>query len=81
MGLGLSTKFKEIFKSWVISFDPTPEQKKLAEERLQVCEGCEHKEYEKHLDYYYCGLCTCPLKKKVFTPAGPEACPGHKWKN
>ena len=72
-------KLSEIFQAWVAAANPTPEQKLIAEYRASVCDTCEHKTYTKLLDLYTCGLCGCPLKKKVFSPAGPNACPGKKW--
>jgi hypothetical protein len=35
-------KIREIIGSWVISFNPSPEQKELAEKRYEICLGCEH---------------------------------------
>ena len=72
-------KLSEIFQAWVAAANPTPEQKLLAEHRTSVCDTCEHKIYNKLLDLHACGLCGCPLKKKVFSPNGPKACPGNKW--
>ena len=72
-------KLTEIFQAWVAAANPTPEQKLLAESRTATCDSCEHKTYTKALNIYICGLCGCPLSKKVFTPAGPEGCPGKKW--
>jgi hypothetical protein len=72
-------KLSEIFQAWVAAANPTPEKKLLAEQRTAICDGCEHKTYTKLLDLYTCGLCGCPLNKKVFSPNGPNACPGNKW--
>ena len=72
-------KLSEIFQAWVAAANPSPSQKLLAEQRTSVCDTCEHKTYTKLLDLYTCGLCGCPLNKKVFSPAGPNACPGRKW--
>jgi hypothetical protein len=73
------SKLSEIFQAWVSAANPTPEQKLLAETRTSICDTCEHKTYTKLLDLYTCGLCGCPLNKKVFSPNGPKACPGKKW--
>ena len=72
-------KLSEIFQAWVSAANPTPEQKLLAEYRTSICDGCEHKTPNKTFDTYTCGLCGCPLSKKVFSPNGPKACPGNKW--
>ena len=72
-------KLSEIFQAWAAAASPSPSQKLLAEQRTSVCDTCEHKTYTKLLDLYTCGLCGCPLSKKVFSPAGPKACPGNKW--
>ena len=72
-------KLSEIFQAWVAAANPTPEQKLIAEHRTSVCDTCEYKTYTKLLDLYTCSLCGCPLKKKVFSPNGPKACPGNKW--
>jgi ribosomal protein L37E len=72
-------KLSEIFQAWVAAANPTPEQKLLAEQRTIICSGCEHISFNKTFNVNTCGLCGCPLSKKVFSPAGPEACPGNKW--
>jgi ribosomal protein L37E len=72
-------KLSEIFQSWVAAANPTPEKKLLAEQRIAVCSGCEHRSFNKTFNVDTCGLCGCPLNKKVFSPAGPNACPGKKW--
>ena len=71
-------KLSEIFQAWVAAANPSPDQKLLAEQRTAICDGCEHKQYA--LKIYTCGLCGCPLAKKVFSPAGPNACPDKRWK-
>lgn len=72
-------KLSEIFQAWVAAANPTPSQKLLAEQRTAVCSGCEHRSFNKTFNVDTCGLCGCPLNKKVFSPAGPNACPGNKW--
>jgi ribosomal protein L37E len=72
-------KLNEIFQAWVAAANPTPEQKLLAEQRTVVCSGCEHRSFNTTFNVNTCGLCGCPLSKKVFSPAGPNACPGNKW--
>ncbi len=74
--------FVEIAKAWMISMNPTPEQESIANSRIEICNTCEHK---KSLQLptggylYTCGLCGCPLQKKIYSPKGPDACPGNKW--
>lgn len=75
--------FVEIAKSWIISMNPTPKQEETADHRIKICNVCEErKEFnlgEVNL-FYTCGACGCPLKKKIYSPGGPEACPLKKWK-
>ena len=73
-------KLSEIFQSWVVAANPTPEKKLLAEQRIAVCSGCEHISFNKTFNVDTCGLCGCPLAKKVFSPVGPNACPDKRWK-
>lgn len=70
---------KEIALAWAHAANPTPEQKAIADARLEICDTCEFKEFVKLTRYYKCGACGCPLSKKVFSPKGPEACPKRKW--
>lgn len=72
-------KLVEIAKAWIIAANPNPEQKLLAESRASVCDACPHKAYNETIDLHYCGLCGCPLSKKIFSPAGPDACPDKRW--
>jgi len=74
-------KIVEIAKAWIASENPTPEQKAIAEYRAATCDECPHKTYSKAFDVYTCGLCGCPLARKIFSPKpGQEACPDHRWK-
>ena len=52
-------KLVEIAKAWIAAADPTPEQQKIADYRISVCEECPHKQYHQHIDMYTCGLCGC----------------------
>jgi ribosomal protein L37E len=72
-------KLVEIAKAWIIAANPSPDEKLLAESRASVCDACPHKSYTSHLDLHYCGKCGCPLSKKIFSPAGPNACPDQRW--
>lgn len=68
--------FIEIARSWMISMNPTPDQEKIANSRIDICNSCEHK---KEMVYFYCDKCGCPLQKKIYSPNGPESCPAGKW--
>lgn len=68
-------KVKEIFSAWGIMFNPTDEQAELATERIQICNGCEHKRTDPVI---HCGLCGCMLKSKIFSPV-KGACPDNRW--
>ncbi len=75
-------KFKTIASAWIEAENPSPESKALAERRAAVCNGCEFRKKNTTLiDFYYCGLCGCPLSKKIFSPVDPETnpCPEKKW--
>jgi ribosomal protein L37E len=74
-------KLVEIAKSWIAAADPTPEQQKIADYRISVCEECPQKSFQKHINIFICGNCGCPLEKKVYSPLpGEEACPEARWK-
>lgn len=65
----------EIVKAWAAYMNPTEEQEKKAEQRLEICNSCEHK--GENLMGYVCSLCGCPFKSKVFGDDG--GCPEGKW--
>ena len=74
-------KLVEIAKAWIAAANPTPEQKQIADHRISICNDCPNKSYQKHLDIYVCGLCGCPLSRKIFSPlSGDQACPDKKCK-
>lgn len=72
--------YKEIFEAWVISMNPSPLQKELAQKRLNICKACEHKkETINGLKWStVCDACGCPLSKKVFSTLF-NPCPKQKW--
>lgn len=70
-------KVKEIAESWIIAKNPTESQLKLAEERLEICNGCD-KKVTGIGGYLKCDECGCPISKKIFSPKY-DACPLHKW--
>lgn len=69
----------EIAVAWKRAAKPTEEQQEKAEQRLSICNGCEHKEFRTLLRMYVCDACGCPLNKKIYSPKGPDACPKMKW--
>jgi hypothetical protein len=70
-------KLKEILISYATAFNPTEEQKEIAEQRLGICMNCEFWVQSAIRDY--CGKCGCNTSAKVFSPVGMEACPAQKW--
>lgn len=73
-------KFKEIALAWIAAANPTEEQKAIAEYRASICNVCEHRKQNTTLvDFYYCGICRCPLNKKIFAQT-KDSCPENKWK-
>lgn len=72
--------FKDIIKSWWIAANPTPQQSKLAEKRLEICIKCP--KYEKLIKKKewtaVCGMCGCPISKKIFSEQ-INPCPLDKW--
>jgi hypothetical protein len=72
--------FKEIFNAWVKFGNPTEQQKKLANARFSICQGCEYKkEIIKDKNWaLLCGKCGCPIKAKVFSDA-KNPCPAGFW--
>lgn len=70
-------KVKEIAESWIIANNPSEAQLKLAEERLNICKGCDKMELAT-LGHFKCSECGCPINKKIFSPKY-DACPLHKW--
>jgi hypothetical protein len=72
---------KEVWKAWVTSFNPNDEERKIAEERLEVCKKCEEWGELPLLPLYaYCKKCLCPIDKKIFAESN-ESCPLKKWNN
>jgi hypothetical protein len=70
-------KIKEIILSYATKFNPTEEQKKVAEKRLEICTECEFWVQSSIRDY--CSKCGCTTSAKVFSPLGSGACPEKKW--
>ena len=70
-------KIKDIALSWWRAANPTEKQTELAQERLEICNGCEKKQ-ESIVFGYVCGQCGCPLGKKIFSEV-EQPCPLSKW--
>lgn len=66
--------FIDITNSWIDSYNPTEEQRTLANERKEVCNKCDELQYLNIFDIYLCNLCKCPINKKIFST---KKCP--KW--
>jgi hypothetical protein len=73
-------KLVEIAKAWIAAANPTDEQTAIANHRAAICDECPHKTHLAVADAYVCGLCGCPLSKKIFSPVpGEKACPDKRW--
>jgi len=70
-------KIKEIILAYAIKFNPTEEQKEIAEKRLETCASCEFWVQGAVRDY--CDICKCTTSGKVFSPAGSSGCPEKRW--
>jgi hypothetical protein len=79
--------FKEIAVSWYNTLSHTPEQKKIADLRFDICLECPSKKeiFEGKEWSLKCGECGCPLKAKIYTPKTyldkGGSCPLNKWKD
>jgi hypothetical protein len=71
-------KIKEIITAWMISFNPSEDEKILAEKRYEVCFTCPKRGNNK-LGIEVCTECGCPLSKKIFTLKEQDSCPLKKW--
>lgn len=76
-------KIEEIFKAWRIALtaDKDSPEYILASKRIEICEGCEHKETIAIGDtdiFTRCNVCGCALRAKIFSPV-LNACPKGKW--
>lgn len=73
-------KISEIVGAWIVSFNPTDEQKELAEKRYEICLGCEHYGKKRPITGdEFCKKCLCPIQKKVYSQKLNETCPLKKW--
>lgn len=69
-------KLKNIILAWARAINPSDEEKRIAEARLEVCANCEH--WVRGL-VDTCNLCGCLTSQKVFTKLDEEPCPKNKW--
>ena len=73
---------REIIDAWVRSYNPTDEEKKIAEDRLMICQDCPS--YQDITfgkipkPFYVCKDCGCPIPKKIFAK-NKESCPKKIW--
>lgn len=74
----MDLNIKKIVNAWVTSFNPSEDEKQLAEKRLTVCNTCEFKG-KNILLVDTCTKCGCPLSKKIFTSLDYTTCPLGKW--
>jgi hypothetical protein len=75
-------KIREIVGAWIVSFNPSLEQKELAEKRYEICLSCENYGEKRPITGdEYCKKCLCPIQKKVYTQKKGETCPLNKWDN
>jgi hypothetical protein len=68
---------KEIVKAWWIASNPNKEQSKLAQQRLEICKGCDSM-VESVVFGFKCNECGCPIGKKIFTDM-MGTCDLKKW--
>jgi hypothetical protein len=65
----------EIIKAWKNVAFSTEEIKQIANERVSICDTCEHK--TTMLNVSVCAKCHCPLLGKTHSPN--NSCPLKKW--
>ena len=70
-------KIKEIVTAWMVSFNPSDEEKIVAEKRYEICISCPNRATK--LGIEVCTACGCPLSKKIFTLKDQGSCPLNKW--
>lgn len=71
---------KDIFNSWIKSFNPPQKELNRAKERFEICLGCEFRKemIENKKWTLVCGSCGCPLQAKVYSSV-INPCPENKW--
>lgn len=73
---------KEIINAWITSFNPSADEKSMAEKREKICLECPsyNTVFKDKTWSAFCGECGCPISKKVYTKEY-NACPLKKWEN
>ena len=78
-----SIDIREITSAWWDSYFAGDNQKKLAKQRLSICESCPSLEQKfkkiRQITISVCGECGCPIDKKIFSNKF-NPCPLGKWK-
>ena len=69
----------EIAVAWKRKAAPSPEEARIADSRLAICNTCVHKAFSELTQQYICAACGCLLHTKVFSPKGISACPKDNW--
>lgn len=73
---------QEIIDAWIRSYNPTEEEKKIAQDRLKICELCPAYKPSLQINnvklFYICSDCGCPIPKKIFAKS-KESCPKKIW--
>jgi ribosomal protein L37E len=72
----MELNLRKIAKAWFTAANPTPQQRELAERRMDICNSCDKKGTTAKI--IVCTQCGCPLSKKIFTMEN-DACPLNKW--
>jgi len=72
----------EIIQAWRIKWNPTEEQKILADKRLTICKECPSMKVKFEdsglIRITVCDECGCPIAAKIHSPK-VGACPLGKW--
>jgi hypothetical protein len=69
----------EIGRAWIIAANPSDNQKELAQKRYSICIECTHYKKSRPITHdEYCGVCLCPLSKKIYSDNFNE-CPKGNW--
>ncbi len=66
---------KKIIEGWKNVIVEDAEIEALSNERMTICNDCEHKTFMVGVDI--CGKCLCPLIAKTRSPE--SSCPIDKW--
>lgn len=71
---------RDIVSSWKTKINPTEIEVNLAQERINICSGCEFKKlfFSKKEWSSICGKCGCPINTKIFSKEF-NSCPEKKW--